>query len=266
MPLKLDVIYNEDCIGEKGMRILPNNSIDLTVTSPPYDNLRTYGGYKFDFEPIAQELYRVTKNGGVVVWVVGDATINGSETGTSFKQALYFKKIGFNLHDTMIFKKLCPLPSANFLRYRQEFEYMFVLTKDKPKVFNAIQEKCKQVGRIPYSKYRYPNGLTKLQNTLEPTKENKIKGNVWTYDVGYMKSTKDKIAFKHPATFPEQLAEDHILSWSNENDIVLDPMFGSGTILKMAKKNNRHYIGYEINSKYCPIAKARLLAEKTLWD
>lgn len=253
---KLSVIYNEDCL--EGMKKrLSDGSVDLTITSPPYDNLRTYNGHVFVFEPIAQELYRVTKDGGVVVWVVRDATIKGSETGTSFKQALYFKEIGFNLHDTMIYAKTDYIPLTHN-RYEQQFEYMFILTKNKPRTFNAIREKCKQTGRIPRATFRYSDNLTKLQHSLKPIKKTKIKGNIWTYDVGYMKSTKDKIAFQHPAIFPDKLAEDHILSWSNKNDVVLDPLCGSGTTLKMAKKHQRYYIGFETSLYYCKIAEERL--------
>jgi len=253
----IDIIYNENCLNT--MPRMPDNFIDLTVTSPPYDNLRDYKGYSFDFESIAKELFRVTKLGGVVVWVVGDATIKGSETGTSFRQALYFKEIGFHLHDTMIYSKKYPVPSGPRKRYWQQFEYMFVLTKSNPTTFNAIQEKCKQTGRIPYSKFRYPDGSTKLQNSIKPVKETKVKGNVWLYDVGYMKSTRDKIAFQIPAIFPERLVEDHIVSWSNEGDVVYDPLAGSGTTGIMAFKNKRNFILSEISKEYCDIISKRFL-------
>ena len=101
--MKLNTIFNEDCLNT--MRAMPDGVIDLVITSPPYDDLRNYKGYSFDFESIAKELFRVVKEGGVVVWVVGDATVDGSETGTSFRQALFFKEVGFNLHDTMIYMK-----------------------------------------------------------------------------------------------------------------------------------------------------------------
>jgi site-specific DNA-methyltransferase (adenine-specific) len=251
-----------DCI--EVMKRFPDNCIDLVITSPPYDNLRDYQEYNFNFEGIAKELFRIIKNGGVVVWVVEDATIKGSETGTSFKQALYFKEIGFNLWDTMIYGKYWTLPSINRNRYRQQFEYMFVFSKGKPRTFNPILEKCKQKGRIPYSKFRYPNGKTKIQNTLQPIKETKIKGNIWFYKIGYMMSSKDKITFEHPATFPEKLAEDHIKSWSNEGDLILDPMCGSGTTCKMAKLNKRNFIGIEISPEYCKITEERLRQELLL--
>jgi len=246
---------------EEVMKYIPDEVIDLTVTSPPYDNLRTYDGYEFNFKEIARELYRITKKGGVVVWVVGDATINGSETGTSFKQALYFKEIGFNLHDTMIYEKN-GTPFFDGIRYLNCFEYMFVLSKGKPKTINLLRDRK--------NKYKESWGdvsiRTKNGNILkkEKKKYNKfgVRFNIWRIDCGKGFSTKDEIAYEHPAIFPEALARDHILSWSNKGDIVLDPMCGSGTTLKMAKKLNRHYIGIDISPRYCEIARLRVAGQK----
>jgi len=259
--IELNRIYNEDCL--EGMKRIPDGFIDLTVTSPPYDNLRTYNGYieqwSFDkFKAIAKELYRVTADGGVVVWVVGDATINGSETGTSFKQALYFKEIGFNLHDTMIYAKRNSIPLTHN-RYEQCFEYMFVFSKGKPKTFNPILEETTTKGKKQV-KQRNPDGsFRKATGYGKPVKPTKPKHNIWFYKVGGVgQSATDKIAYKHPAIFPEKLAEDHIISWSNEGDIVLDPMAGSGTTLKMAIKNNRNYIGFEISKEYVDIINKRI--------
>ena len=239
------------------MKQWPADCIDLTVTSPPYDNLRDYQGFKFDFLGIASQLWRITKQGGVVVWVVGDATIKGSETGTSFKQALYFKEIGFRLHDTMIYAKNNYLPGqAKHRRYANGFEYMFVFSKGQPGIFNPIKEKCKCIGQKTGG-FREKNGIVTLRNSL--IQDKKIISNVWFYTPGYMKSTVDKIAYNHPAIFPEKLAADHIKSWSNEGGIVLDPMCGSGTTCKEAKKLNRQYIGIDISPEYCEIARERLL-------
>ncbi len=260
--MELNKIYNEDCL--IGMKRIPDKSIDMTLTSPPYDNLRDYNGYTFDFEGIAKELFRITKPGGVVVWVVGDETINGSETLTSFKQAIYFKELGFNVHDTMIYQKNgYPFPPKN--RYYQVFEYMFVFSKGKPKTTNLIADKPNRSygKKVVSSTQRQPDGTTikisaNKTNPNRQVKEFGVRTNVWLYSPGYMKSTKDKIAYKHPAQFPEQLAQDHIISWSNEGDIVLDPMAGSGTTLKMAIKNNRNYIGFEISKEYVDIINKRI--------
>jgi DNA modification methylase len=233
---------------------LAEASVDLTVTSPPYDNLRKYKGYTFDFEPIARELYRVTKPGGVVVWVVNDATISGSETGTSFRQALYFKEIGFNLHDTMIFSANKPPQNSN--RYESLFEFMYVLSKGTPKTFNPITEATKRPGHLVGSQ-RSADGSLK-PNRDKRTGCEKVKGNIWNYYVG-----RDANAGTggHPAVFPEALARDHILSWSNEGDTVLDPMMGSGTTGKMAVLNNRSFIGIEIASEYFQIAERRIMSQ-----
>lgn len=236
---------------------IPNNHIDLTVTSPPYDNLRDYDGYNFDFEKIAKELFRITKEGGVVVWVVGDAVVKGSETGSSFKQALYLIECGFNLHDTMIYEKNSSAFPArrDGNRYTQIFEYMFVFSKGKPKTHNLIcDKKNKWAGHTNWgnnTQYNKKGELVKTNN-IKPIQEFSARNNIWKYTVGFNGKT------GHPAVFPERLAEDHILTWSNEGDLVLDPMCGSGTTCKMAKINNRNYIGVDASLKYCEIAEERL--------
>lgn len=250
--------YNQIICGDclEVMKGIDDKSIDLTVTSPPYDNLRDYKGYVFDFEGIANELYRVTKQGGVVVWVVGDATIKGSETGTSFKQALHFKEIGFNLHDTMIYVKDPKFSRSN--GYGNSFDYMFILTKGTINTFNPIKRKTLNRGFNKLVTDRQKNGNLLIKRYNSPNESPLY--NVWYYSSGYMKTTKDKIAYKHPAMFPEQLANDHILSWSNKDEIVLDPMCGSGTTCKMAKINRRKYIGIDIGEEYCEIARRRIKA------
>jgi len=269
--LKLNKLYVAESV-EFMKANMPDNFVDLTVTSPPYDNLRIYKGFEFDYKAMLKELYRITKEGGVVVWIVGDATIDGSETGTSFKQALYAKEIGFNLHDTMIYEKTSPYP-AN-VRYQQDFEYMFVFSKGKPNTFNPIYTlktlgEIKKILRGSYNystrTYRTISGETERLDEaglkrLEKASKNitKVMSNVWKYETGYQKSTTDKIVYKHPAIFPEQLAQDHILSWSNPGDIVFDPMCGSGTTCKMAKLNNRNFIGIDISEEYVDISKERL--------
>jgi len=133
-------LYQGDCL--EVMKEIPDKSIDLTVTSPPYDNLRTYNGNnalwgEHVWKRVLEQLFRVTKQGGCVVWIVNDATIKGSETGTSFKQALYAKECGFNLHDTMIYEKINPIP-YHHNRYQPCFEYMFILSRGAPSIFNPI--------------------------------------------------------------------------------------------------------------------------------
>ena len=251
------VLYCGDCLDV--MKQFEDDSIDLTVTSPPYDNLRDYNGYTFDFENIAKELLRVTKPGGVIVWIVGDATVNGSETGTSFRQALYFKEIGFNLHDTMIYEKdTISFPDSH--RYQSQFEYMFVLSKGKPLTFNPIKIKSQYRADNKFVSDRQKSGIT-VKKRIVSSSSMRVKGNVWRYAVGYNKSTSDKIAFQHPAIFPEQLATDHILSWTNKGDTVLDCFFGSGTTGKCAAKYGRRYIGIDLSEEYCEIAAKRIDSE-----
>ena len=237
------------------MKSMPDKSIDLTVTSPPYDNLRTYKGYSFDFESVAQELYRITKDGGVIVWIVGDATINFCESLSSFKQAIYFVEgCNFNLFDTMIYAKVNYAPAyPTMRRYAQVFEYMFVLSKGKPKTFNPIQTEKKRKKNELGCKTRNKDGTQNKSKIIKSKKNTKDANNLWIYPTDKAKGAKN-----HPAVFPEQLAEDHILSWSNPDDIVLDPFAGSGTTLKMAAENKRKYIRIEISEEYCGIIKERL--------
>lgn len=251
--MEINKIYNMDCL--KGLKVMKEGSVDLTITSPPYDNLRKYNGYEWDFEGIADELYRVTKKGGTIVWIVGDATINGSETGTSFKQALYFKEIGFNLHDTMIWNKqgFSAVGSLK-VRYAPVFEYMFIFTKGKIKTFNPIKDKKnKWAGDKRNHVYnRQPNGVT-----------TKSKGYVLgefgqRYNIWDISPQRQKGKSKHPAPFPEQLVEDHIISWSNENDLVLDPFIGSGTTAIACINTNRNYIGFELSEEYCKMARNKI--------
>ena len=249
-------IVQGDCLDI--LKNFPDESVNMVITSPPYDNLRNYNGYSFPFEEIAKELYRVTQNGGTVVWVVGDATINGNETGTSFKQALFLRDIGFNLHDTMIFRKKNPIPQIYRKRYNNEFEYMFVFSKGVVKTHNAIMVDCLHAGlELNGTTYKnYSKNSQERSKMAKPVKSQKIKGNIWEYVVG--KNKEDQEAKGHPAPFPCQLAEDHILSWTNEGDLVLDPMCGSGTSCKVAKKLGRNFIGIDISEEYCKIAEDRV--------
>ncbi len=245
--------YNESNL--ETMAKMPDCFVDLTVTSPPYDGLRTYNGYSFPFEDIAKELYRITKQGGVLVWVVGDATVNGSESGTSFRQALYFKEIGFNLHDTMIWEKTGRVPTQD--RYYNVIEYMFVFSKGKPKAMNFIEDhKCVNGGRKQRKDSVINKGENKKGEGYFIRNEYGRRSNIWKIHVGRNKTN-------HPAVFPEQLAKDHIISWSNEGDLVYDPFMGSGTTAKMSILNNRNWIGSEISSEYCDIIEERV---KKAWE
>ena len=238
------------------MRAWPDNIIRLTVTSPPYDSLRDYKGYEFPFDEVAAELYRVTAEGGVLVWVVGDRIKNGRSL-TSFRQGIAFQEIGFSAHDIMIYqKKNTPFMRSN--AYTNAYEMMFVLSKGKPATFNPLKAPTQRHGfeMLPHNKL--PDGVNK--KTLKELKREKTRTNIWSYAVGLGGTTSDKIAFGHPAVFPEKLAEDHILSWSNPGDLVLDPMCGSGTTGKMAILNGRRFIGIDISAEYIEIARQRLAA------
>jgi site-specific DNA-methyltransferase (adenine-specific) len=253
---KLFDIINGDCVDV--LHAVASNSVDLTVTSPPYDNLRNYKGFTFDVNQIASQLYRVTKVGGIVVWVVSDATVKGSETLSSFRHALSFADAGFNLHDTMIFEKANPIPQIYRKRYTNVFEYMFVFSKGTVKTHNAIRIPSKHAGlELGSTTYKnYSANEQKREKFAQPVKDTKIKGNIWTYVVG--KKKEDQEAKGHPAPFPCALARDHISSWSNEGDLVLDPMCGSGTTGREAVLMNRRFLGIDISKDYCEMAEDRI--------
>lgn len=259
-----NTLYCEDCI--KTLARLPPNSVDMVLTSPPYDNLRTYEGIRWDFQiftTVANELTRILKAGGVLVWVVGDATIKGSETFSSLRQALYFKDhCGLNAHDTMIYQRQ-GLP-LNHRRYEQHFEYMFVFAKGRPKQFSPIRAPCIWAGKTKLNRSTAASSkeqkaaASTVVNKPTTVKADKIIGNVWQYATGGGNSSRDKIAFQHPAIFPEKLAIDHIQSWSAEGELIYDPFAGSGTTLKAAHLLGRDFLGSEVSPTYCQIAQTRL--------
>jgi site-specific DNA-methyltransferase (adenine-specific) len=237
------------------MQKMPAEVVDLTVTSPPYDSLRDYKGYSFPFEEIATGLLRVTKPGGVVVWVVGDKILRGNRSMTSFRQALYFQDLGFNVHDVMIYKK----KNTPFMRsnaYTNCYEFMFVFSKGSPNTYNPIKEPSVRHGIEKMPSNKGSDGVNrKVVSRLNPEK---VRNNIWEYAVGLGGTTRDKIAFQHPAVFPEKLAADHIVSWTNPGDLVFDPMAGSGTTLKVAKSLGRKFFGCDISESYVQIAKERI--------
>lgn len=255
-----NVFFNCDCL--EGLALLPAGCIDLTVTSPPYDNLRDYcgmiGQWGFEkFKAIASELFRVTASGGTVVWIVSDATQNGSETGTSFRQALFFKGCGFNLHDTMIWKKPSFTATGSLkVRYGSVFEYMFVFSKGKPKAFNPIIDRPnKTAGTKRHGTLRLPDGSTRPVSAAGKIhRELGQRFNVWEHNA--VCSSAERMG--HPAQFPVSLVKDHIVSWSNPGDLVLDPFLGSGTTAVAAVETGRRYIGYEINPEYFKICQQRI--------
>ncbi len=232
----------------------PRECIDLVVTSPPYDDLRTYGGHDWDFYGVAWQLKRVLKPGGVIVWVVADQTKDGSESGTSAAQADHFRRLGLRLHDTMIWNKY--LPGVYGKRYVHAWEYMFVFAAGEPSAFNPVMRKNENLGRRVASS-RGKNG-TRLDGHRNVTAEESIDENVWRIPVGSFIAGRGDSWVDHPAMFPTVLAERHIRSWSNEGDIVLDPFNGSGTTTKMARELGRHWIGIDVNEEYCEIARRRM--------
>lgn len=252
--METNKIYQGDCV--EVMKTFPSKSIDLIVTSPPYDDLRKYGGVgsKWNFEVFkacANEMYRIIKDGGVIVWNVNDRVIKGSRTGTPFKQVLYFMELGLNLNDTMIWVKTNPMPTVKQPRYAPCFEYMFVFSKGTPKTFNPIMRRCKCSGKVYDSTCKNMGGENgRIHKTFNINKET-VDNNVWEFAVAQNKTG-------HPAVFPYELPYRHIKSWANEGDIVLDPFIGSGTTALAAIDLKRQYIGIEINAEYVDIANKQI--------
>ncbi len=256
--LPLDTVTCADALDF--LRTLPEGSIDMILTSPPYDNLRQYKGYSWNFEGIAQQMYRVLKTGGVAVWVVADSTVNGSETLTSFEQALYFKRVGFDVYDTMIWEKSGTHPNIH-RRYSNMFEYMFVFSKSSPAAFNPLKQRNKLAGQSTTGGKRQRDGeihVYKRGRVSMTVQKESVLSNVWRIPSGYNLSSNDPECFEHPATFPEELARRHILTWSNPGDVVLDPFSGSGTTLKIARNLGRRFIGVDISQEYVDLSLRRL--------
>ena len=246
-------IYHENCLDT--LARMPDDTVDMTITSPPYDDLRDYNGYQFPVEDIAAALFQKTQPGGVVIWVVGDRTLNGDETLTSFKHAITFQETGFKVHDTMLYAKNNPIPSDCGKRYRQCFEYMFCFSKGQPKTFNPITQPIKQ--EKAFKSFRITRvGRNDLAHDHVAPKERKV-NNIFYYNVG-TSSSKDKIAFQHPAIFPEQLVHDQVSTWTDPGDLVYDCFMGSGTTAKVAQLLERQWLGSEISEEYVKIAETRL--------
>jgi site-specific DNA-methyltransferase (adenine-specific) len=255
--MEFGTIYHENCLETLGR--LPDDMIDMTITSPPYDDLREYNGYHFPVQDIAAALYDKTKPGGVVIWVVGDRTVNGGETLTSFRHALTFQETGFKVHDTMLYVKNNPIPSDCGKRYRQCFEYMFCFAKGQPKTFNPITEPTKSAG-TKIKAFRITErgrGNVPDEDIGRQIKTERKAGNIFTYNVG-TSSSQDRVAFNHPAIFPEKLVEDQIRTWTDTGDVVYDPFMGSGTTAKVAHLLDRKWLGSEISEEYVNLANERL--------
>ena len=247
-----------DCV--QHLQKVEDETIDMVLTSPPYDDIRGYKGFSWDFEGLVTQLMRTLKPGGVIIWNVSDQTKNGSETGTSMRQALKFIETGFRLNDTMIYAKNNPMPQTG-PRYHQAWEYLFCFSKGKPKTFNPIMVEAKY-GGTSNMKNRGKDGELNYTKAKRNT-HTKVR-NIFTYSIGGGITTRDKVAYGHPAIMHEQMAVDQIISWSNEGDLIYDPFMGSGTTAKAAITLGRKVFGSEISQEYCEIIVNRLTENKLL--
>lgn len=250
---RMNRLHLGDCVA--GMRTLPDGCIPLTVTSPPYDNLREYGGHTFDFGAVARELWRVTAPGGVLVWFTQDQTVGGGQTGTGCRQQLFLQDIGFRVYERIVMDRINPLPRTR--HYSGVLEIAVVLSKGRPRSVNLLCDKPnRQAGAVYPTFCRSRSG--RVDGRAKPIPRYGVRGVVWRYTVGGPHSTADLGDYAHPSVMPEAMAEDHIRSWSRPGDVVLDPFLGSGTTAKIALLNDRRYLGYEVHEPYFGIAHRRL--------
>jgi DNA modification methylase len=258
---RLNQILQADCLKE--LAFFDDNSIDLTVFSPPYDGIRDYkNNWVFNFVELGKHLFRVTKDGGVAVVVIGDGTKNFAKSLTSFRLAVnWVDDIGWKLFESVIYKRDGNPGAWWNQRFRVDHEYILMFFKgNRPKTFHKehLMIPSKHAGKIYSGTDRLTNGGFKK---IEPKAVNpmKCRGTVWEYSTSNTEGNRLKL--QHPATFPDKLASDLILCFSEPHDVVLDPMCGSGTTCVQAKLNNRQFIGIEISEEYCDIARKRLQIE-----
>jgi DNA modification methylase len=257
------------------LKTFPDACVDLVVTSPPYDSLRVAAGYQngFDLVDLCNQLLRVIKPGGMVVWVVADQTVNGARTGTSYKQALHFMSHGFQLFDDIVYLKSgTNFPSKS--RYTNTWEHMFCFSKGMPSTINLITDSPRKwLGSWAKTTNRKKDGTlgastakncgegSKGKASFEGEYGYKARTNVWNITNGKGFAHPDPggdLAYAHSATYPLQLAHDHIVSWTNPGDVVLDPFNGAGTTCVAAKMTGRTYVGIDSSPEYCALATKRL--------
>lgn len=259
---ELNEIYCIDCV--EGMKKIPDNSVDIVVTSPPYDGIRDYNGFNFDLHETGRGLIRILKEGGIVAMVIQDQTKNFGKTLTSFKTIIdWCDNIGFKLFECVIYRKHGSEGAWWTNRFRVDHEYMPIFLKgEKPQYFNKENLKVPSIhgGKVMTgSGSRRTDGKTNARVT-RPINTMKCRGTIWNY---LMAGDKDPIKRQHPAPFPDQIPLDFIECFCPPGGVVLDPFMGSGSTAVAAKKLNRKYIGFDTSEEYIKIAHARLRNTET---
>ena len=261
---ELNRVYTGECV--KRMKYIPNNSVDLIVTSPPYDELRDYkGNSSFDLHQVGIEVFRVLKEGGIAAMVIQDQTKNFGKSLTSFRTIIdWCDEIGFKLFETVIYRKNGSEGAWWTKRFRVDHEYMPIFLKgERPQFFNKepLKIKSKHGGKVMKgSGSRKTNGETQ-ETVTRAINSMKCRGTIWNY---LMAGDKNPLKRKHPAVFPDKIPFDFIQCFCPENGIVLDPFTGSGSTLVMAQKLGRYFIGFDIEESYCDVANQRLVEENEL--
>jgi site-specific DNA-methyltransferase (adenine-specific) len=255
--LSLNRIYCTDCV--EGMKQIPGSSIDLVVTSPPYDSIRNYNGFTFDLHATGQGIHRVLRDGGIAAMVLQDQTSNFGKSLTSFRTVLdWCDNIGFKLFECVIYRKYGPEGAWWRNRFRVDHEYMPIFLKgNRPNYFDKepLKIPSKHGGKVMTgSGSRRTDGKTNhaVTRMINPTK---CRGTVWDY---LMAGDKDPIKRKHPAPFPDQIPKDFIGCFCPPGGIVLDPFMGCGSTAMAALALGRRFIGFEISPEYCSLAEERM--------
>ena len=260
MQIQVNKIICEDNITY--LKTLPDECIDFVITSPPYDALRDYNGYKLDLHGLGVELLRVLKDGGICVMVIQDSTRDFAKSLTSFRTIVdWCDNIGFRLFECNIYNRQGTEGAWWKKRFRVDHEYMPIFLKGKrPQYFDKenIKIPSKHGGKIMTgANIRTKNGQTGSRKVkINPTK---CPGTVMTF--GNTCGGESKLKSKHPAVFPNMLAYDMIECFCPEDGTVLDPFNGSGTTTLAAKCLGRNYIGIDVSEEYNKIARERLETE-----
>ncbi len=258
--LPLNKIICGDCV--EVLKSIPDNSIDLVVTSPPYDGIRKYNGFSFNLHSTGKELFRVLKDGGIIAMVIQDQTKNFGKSLTSFKTIIdWCENVGFKLFETIIYKKHGAEGAWWTKRFRVDHEYIPIFLKgERPAYFNKepLKIPSKHGGKtMTGCATRLTNGKT-LKSKRVFINPMKCRGTLWDYTTC---GDGTRLKHQHPATFPDKIPVDFIRCFCPKNGIVLDPFIGSGTTALAAIQLNRNYIGIDISKEYCELAKKRIREE-----
>lgn len=253
----VDKVHCMECV--EGMEMLPDDCVDLVVTSPPYDAVRKYNGFAFDLHQTGAQIHRVLKDGGIAAMVIQDQTKDFGKSLTSFRTIIdWCDSFGFKLFECVIYRKNGSEGAWWKHRFRVDHEYIPLFLKgDRPAYFDKqpLRVPSKHGGKVMSgSGNRRTDGATNgtVRREINATK---CRGTIWNY---LMAGDKNPLKRKHPAVFPDAIPSDLIQCFCPPGGIVLDPFIGSGSTAVQALKHERHFIGFDISQEYCDLCNQRL--------